>query len=133
MWDLLHPKVTELAKERFEGGFYSDSVSVCLREINTIVKEYVREEINEELDGIPLLERAFSIRNPIITFADLDNENGRNIHKGYKKIFEGIFLGVRNPKAHANLTPNENITRHLLFLASFMFLKLEELGLLNNE
>lgn len=133
MWDLLHPKVTELAKERFESGFFADSVSVCLREINTIIKEYVRLRINEELDGVPLLERAFSIRNPIIAFANLENESGRNIHKGYKKIFEGVFLGVRNPKAHENLNPDENKTKHLLFLVSFMFLKLEEIGLLNNE
>ena len=133
MWDLLHPKITELAKERFEGGFYADSVLVCLREVNTIIKEYVRARVNEELDGLTLLERAFSMRNPIILFADLENESGRNIQRGYKKIFEGIFLGIRNPKSHENLTPDKNKTIHLLFLASFMFLKLEEIGILNNE
>lgn len=128
MWNLLHPKVAELARERFEGGFYADSVSFCLREINSILKNYVRARINTELDGVRLIETAFSVQNPIITFADLATENGRNIHNGYKKIFEGVFIGVRNPKAHTNLTPDENKTRHLLFLCSFMFLKLDEIG-----
>lgn len=126
MWDLVHPKVAELARERFENQFYADSVSVCLREINSIVKDFVRERIGQELDGVALFERAFSIREPIIIFADLNTEDGRNIHNGYKRIFEGIFMGIRNPKAHTNLNPSENKTRHLLFLCSFMFLKLEE-------
>ena len=129
MWELFHPKVIELARERFENNFYADSVSACLREINTIVKEYVRARIGEELDGVPLFERAFSSREPIIMLADLTNEDGRNIHNGYKRIFEGMFLGVRNPKAHTNLNPSKTKTIHLLFICSFMFLKLEEAGI----
>ena len=77
------------------------------------------------------MTRAFSANNPIIEFGDLTTENGRNIQLGYMKIFEGAMIGIRNPKAHANLYPDENKSIHFLFLASFMFIKLQEAGIIN--
>lgn len=70
------------------------------------------------------MTRAFSVNNPVIRFADLDTENGRNIQLGYMKIFEGAMIGIRNPKSHQNMFPNKDITIHLLFQASFLFVKL---------
>ena len=132
-WELLHPKVIQLGKTRFDNGLFADSVSACLREINTIVKNHVRHAINQELDGAPLMTRAFSANNPIIEFGDMSTENGRNIQLGYMKIFEGAMIGIRNPKAHENLYPDENKAIHFLFLASFMFIKLQEAGIINEE
>lgn len=130
-WALLHPRVIQLAQTRFNNNLYADSVSACLREINTIVKNYVRQTINQELDGAALMTCAFSANNPIIEFADLTTESGRNIQLGYMKIFEGAMIGIRNPKAHANLYPDENKAIHFLFLASFMFVKLQEAAIIN--
>lgn len=130
-WSLLHPRVSRLAKTRFDNGLYADAVSTCLREINEIIKNYVRQAINQELDGAPLMTRTFSASNPIIELADLSTENGRKIQLGYMKIFEGAMIGIRNPKAHINLYPDENKTIHLLYLSSFMFLKLEEAGIID--
>ncbi len=132
-WNLLHPRVIQLARPRFENGHYADAVSACLREINTMIKEHVRQAIHQELDGAALMTRAFSANNPIIEFGDLTTENGRNIQLGYMKIFEGAMIGIRNPKAHANLYPDLNKSIHLLFIASFMFIKLQEAGLINEE
>ena len=129
-WHLLHPRVVQLAKTRFENELFADAVSACLREINTIVKEYVRAAINQELDGAPLMTRAFSANNPIIQFGDLNTESGRNIQLGYMKIFEGAMIGIRNPKAHANMYPDGNKAIHFLFLSSFMFVKLQEAGVI---
>lgn len=58
-WVYLHPKVVELAKPRFDGGFFADAISVCLSEANAIIKTHVLEIINEELDGAPLMTKAF--------------------------------------------------------------------------
>lgn len=132
-WGLLHPRVIQLAKPRFDNGQYADAVLACLREINTIVKDHVKRAINQELDGAPLMTRAFSAQNPLIEFGDLTSESGRNLQIGYMKIFEGAMIGIRNPKAHANMNPDENKSLHLLFITSFMFIKLQEAGLVDNE
>lgn len=132
-WNLLHPRIIHLAKDRFENGHFADAISACLREINTIVKDHVRQAINQELDGAPLMTRAFSVNNPLIEFADITTESGRNIQLGYMKIFEGAMIGIRNPKAHANLYPDRNKSIHMLFISSFMFLKLQEAGIINEK
>ncbi len=132
-WGLLHPKVQELARPRFESGFYADSIVQCLREANSIIKKYVKTKTGEELDGASLMTKAFSVNNPIIPLADLSNENGRNIQLGYMKLFEGAMIGIRNPKSHENMTPNERTTIHLLFNASFIFVKLEETGVIKSK
>ena len=132
-WGLLHPRVISLAKSRFENGLLADAISACLREFNTIVKDHVRGVIGQELDGANLMTRAFSAQSPIIELADLTTESGRNIQIGYMKIFEGAMIGIRNPKAHANLYPDNNTAIHILFLTSFMFNKLQNAGILNEE
>ncbi len=128
-WNLMDAKVVELAKDRFDNEFYADSISICLRELNHIIKNHVKSLTNEELDGAGLMTRAFSVNNPIIQFADINTETGRNIQLGYMKIFEGSMIGIRNPKAHANLNPDKNKTIHLLFNVSFLFLKIREAGI----
>jgi len=133
IWNLLHPRIIKLAKKRFDNGLYADAVSACLREINSVIKNHVLQAINQELDGAPLMTRALSANNPIIEFGDLTTESGRNIQLGYMKIFEGAMIGIRNPKAHTNMYPDENKAIHFLFIASFMFLKLQEAGIINEE
>lgn len=132
-WQFLHPAVTRLAQQRFDRGFYADAVVTCFKEANHLLKIYVKEKIGQELDGAPLMTRAFSSQNPVIRFADLDTENGRNIQLGYMKIFEGAMIGIRNPKSHQNMFPNKDITIHLLFQASFLFVKLQECGVIPEE
>ncbi|WP_374362308.1 hypothetical protein [Cloacibacterium sp.] len=40
-WVYLLPKVVELVKPRFDAGFFADSILVCLREANAILKSHV--------------------------------------------------------------------------------------------
>lgn len=132
-WPFLHPAVTRLAQQRFDQGFYADAVVTCFKEANHLLKLYVKCKTGQELDGASLMTRAFSAHNPVIRFADLDTENGRNIQLGYMKIFEGAMIGIRNPKSHQNMFPNKDITIHLLFQSSFLFVKLQEHGVLPQE
>jgi len=129
-WADLHPMIKKLAKDRFDSGFYADAVVTCLKEANHIIKQYVKNKTGKELDGAPLMTTAFSVGNPVIQLADLSNETGRNIQSGYMRIFEGTMIGIRNPKSHENMNPNKTTTIHLLFQASFIFVKLEEAGLI---
>jgi uncharacterized protein (TIGR02391 family) len=137
-WDELHPKVRLLAEERFNNNFYADSISMTLREINSIVKGEILGITGTEYDGINLMQQAFGfqynngnlIRNARILFVpDLTTESRRNIQDGYRNIFVGAMSAIRNPKAHENMNPDETKTRHLLQLSSLLFIKLEEAGL----
>lgn len=129
-WEYLHPKVHELAKLRFENGEFADAVLACLREANHIIKKYTLSKTGFEYDGATLMTKAFSVNNPIIQFADITTETGRNIQQGYMKMFEGMILGIRNPKSHENMYPDKLKTVHFLYQASFIFVKLDEFGVI---
>lgn len=91
-----------------------------------MVKVYVKAKTGQELDGAPLMNHAFSVDRPIIILDNLGTDTGRNIQKGYMQIFAGSMTGIRNPKAHANLTIEEARAIHFIFLASLLMYKLDE-------
>ena len=125
-WDLLHPKIVKVSRSRFESEHHADSVEAALKEVNNVVKILVKKETGEEFDGADLMNRAFSLKKPIIELDDLSTETGRNIQQGYMQIFSGAMTGIRNPKAHGNIRIDETRAIHLLFLASLLMCKIDE-------
>jgi uncharacterized protein (TIGR02391 family) len=127
IWPVLHAKVLATAKARFDDGHYADCVEATLKELNTVIKEMVRKKTGQELDGAALMQKAFSPNPPVvIALDDLSTESGKNIQQGYMQIFAGAMVGIRNPKAHANITITKERCIHFLFLASLLFNKLDE-------
>jgi uncharacterized protein (TIGR02391 family) len=125
-WSLLHPTVIELGKPRYESGHYADAVEASFKELNHRVKQIVRQAGGEELDGVPLMRKAFKPSGPIIVFDDLDTETGRSIQQGYMEIFSGAMAGIRNPKAHGNVKISAERAVHHLMLCSLLFNVLSE-------
>ena len=125
-WDLIHPTIRELCIERFNGGHYADSVEASLKEINKRVKEIVKIKTGEERDGADLMYHAFPIDNPLIVLDDLTTTSGKDIQDGYMHIFAGAMRGIRNPKAHDNITITPERAIHFIFLASLLMQKLDE-------
>ena len=126
IWSLLHPLVVGISRKRFEDGYYADSVESAMKALNKAVKQIVKQRTGEELDGVSLMRKALSPNNPIIVLGDLGTESGKNIQQGYMDLFAGAISGIRNPKAHDNIVIDEVRALHHLFLASLLFIKLDE-------
>lgn len=126
IWSLMHPKVVELGRSRFNAGHYADAVESVFKELNAHVKQLHFETTGEELDGVPLMRKAFTPSNPVIVLDDLATETGRNIQQGYMELFAGSMSGIRNPKAHHNIHISAVRATHHLMLASLLFFKLGE-------
>ncbi len=125
-WSIIHPSVVRVARKKFTDGYLADAVESAFKEVNKRVKDYVKTQIGQELDGSSLMNRAFSLNDPIIILDNLQTESGRDIQKGYMQIFAGSITGIRNPKAHDNISIKEKRAVHLLFLASLLMYKLDE-------
>jgi len=127
LWSLIHSKVVAIARQRFKAGHYADAMEAAMKELNTVVKEIVRKKTGQELDGAALMQRAFSPNPPVlIVLDDLSTESGKNVQQGYMQLSAGAMVGIRNPKAHANITITKERAWHHLFLASLLFYKLDE-------
>ncbi|MBI5281632.1 MAG: hypothetical protein HY858_08130 [Candidatus Solibacter usitatus] len=81
-WAFVHPRISSLARPRFEAGFFGDSVEASFKEINDVVKRIVREADGRDLDGASLMTTAFSPQNPIIRLTLLATETDRSIQQG---------------------------------------------------
>jgi uncharacterized protein (TIGR02391 family) len=120
LWGHLHPRIRAVSGERYTAGQYSDAVEAAIKEVNYIVKIHYKQVASEELDGVALMNKAFSARNPAIPLGDLDTESGRNVQQGYMQIFAGAMAAIRNPAAHANLSVERVLAIHYLYFASLL-------------
>jgi len=127
-WELIHPLIKSISKSRFDSEHYADSVESAMKEVNVRVKTIVKNTTGNEDDGSSLMKKAFSVNNPVIRLDDTSNETGRNIQLGYMELFSGSMIGIRNPKAHANISITKERAIHFIFLASLLMYKLDEAG-----
>ena len=126
VWDLLHPEIVGIARSRYEAGHYADAVEAAFKLVNGVVKTVARERTSLDLDGAKLMQRVFSVKEPVIRLADLGDETGRSIQIGYMQLFAGAMTGIRNPKAHGLVNIDSERAIHFLFLASLLRSKLED-------
>ena len=124
IWDLCHPEITRVARSRYESRHYADSVEAALKHVNTTVKGLVRGRTTKELDGHALTTTAFAPKSPLLFLDDLQTESGMSVQQGYMEIFAGAMTGIRNPKAHDNISIDARRATHLLVLASLLMFKL---------
>ena len=94
----LHPYIAKGCSQLFLDGHYSQAVEEAAK----AVFQYIREKTSLLLDGVPLIENAFSINKPLLAFSDLADQNKKNEQLGFMEMLKGFAKGVRNPLAHTH-------------------------------
>ena len=122
----IHPIIREISKTRFDSKNYADGIEASLKYINNCVKQIVFEKTVSEQDGSALMNRAFSLQNPIIKLNSLESQSEKDEQIGYMQIFSGAMTGIRNPKAHGLIDISQERAKHLLFLCSLLMYRIEE-------
>lgn len=121
--DILHPKVITAAYTHFKEGHFREAV------LNSVVAVFdlIRERTGLEKDGSELVLEAFSLQRPCLVFSTLDNESGKNDQKGFIQILQGVYQGVRNPKAHTlTIKPSQMVAAQYLVFSSLLCRRVEE-------
>lgn len=78
-------------------------------------------------DGTPLMAEAFKETHPLLQINDGAADGERDEREGFKVIFMGAQLGVRNPKAHDPLMDiDENRALEYLAFASLLMRRLDD-------
>ena len=131
IWSLIHPLIASVSRSRMEDGYYADAVEAACKSLNTCVREIFKAKTGEELDGARLMQRAFSVDNPIIRISHDDTASGLDTQKGYMQIFSGVMTGIRNPKAHDNQTITREDALRKLILISMLMYKIDGATLIN--
>lgn len=122
----LHPLIEKVSLDKFGNQHYADSVETAFKEINSRLKRICRKLGHPEVDGTSLMNFIFSEHNPILKFEDTSTTSGRDVQKGYMQIFAGAMQGIRNPKAHENMSITREAAIKRLIFASLLMDKIDE-------
>lgn len=119
----IHPEIYNASKALFDDGHYKQASLEAYILIDNVVKALS----NNTETGRKLMMDAFNGNNPKIKLNTLSNESEENEQEGYKFIFAGSAVGIRNPRAHETGWPEtlDECLDHLA-LASLLMRKLDQ-------
>ncbi len=92
-----HKKIFEYCKAELLTENYFHSVFEAAKSI----AETIRIKTGLKEDGSELIDKAFSLKNPLIRINSLSNETEESEHKGFANLIKGVFGMFRNTTAHA--------------------------------
>lgn len=98
-----HPRIRRVSRSHWNNKQYRSAILDAQIELENMVKEranYPKDNRGNELGGTSLMHKAFDVKNPILKWSDLSTRVLQDELDGYKLIFAGSVLGIRNPKAH---------------------------------
>lgn len=93
----IHPKIYEYCNSELITENYFHSAFEAVKSI----AEEIRKRTNLTLDGGELIDRAFSVTNPLIKINSLQTETEQSEQKGFSNLIKGVFGMFRNITAHA--------------------------------
>jgi uncharacterized protein (TIGR02391 family) len=88
----LHPSVQKVAGRLFSDRHYRQAI---LDTYILLVNKVKEKSGQRDLDGVHLMQKVFSPKNPVIKVSDDPDEQ-----QGFMWLFSGAVMAIRNPKAH---------------------------------
>lgn len=117
-----HPRVIEVSESLFKTDNYSSAIFEAFKAVHN----YVQDKTGLTLDGVNLMEKVFNENKPILQLNELLTKSDRDEQKGFKDLFMGSQMGIRNPQAHENVKPEEqNIALEYLGIASLLMRRID--------
>jgi uncharacterized protein (TIGR02391 family) len=92
----IHPMLPPIVKNMFDDGYYAQATFEACKYVD---KEVGRLGSLSE-SGFSLMMKAFSEMSPLIQLTPLSDDSEIDEQKGYKFIFAGSVMAIRNPRGH---------------------------------
>lgn len=105
----------------FLSGNYAEAVEAGCKEINAELKRIYGIDKVGNLDGDSLITKMLSPNNPILKITKGNSVSDKNIQKGYMMMLQGMWVAIRDPKAHENIIiEKEDAIEKLCFLSMLL-------------
>lgn len=83
----------------YRDGHFARSVEEAFKYLCNAVKGRANDQVH---DGWDLMVQVFDPKAPVLRLSRLRSLSERDQQAGYRFIFGGVMLGIRNPRAHDN-------------------------------
>lgn len=118
----LHPRIADVARERFLDGYHWDAVFAASKAL----VNYVKEKSGSELDGAKLMHSVFSKNCPVLAFNTGADQTDLDEQEGMMHLFVGAVLAIRNPGGHAFPEGSEQRAVEYISLLSTLAYRVQE-------
>lgn len=119
-WQSIHCDISKHSRELFENGHYAESVESSVLLLMVRVKNIIKDSAGVLIDGTAAMQKAFSVKDPIIKVADINTKTGEDIQQGIMDISVGVVRSIRNPKVHEIISYSKREAMQKLHLISFL-------------
>lgn len=92
----VHRKLPDACRKLFDDGHYSQSTFEACKYVDTEVQRLA----TDSKSGTALMMSVFGGAPPKLKLTPLSNQSEVDEQEGYKFIFAGVSLGIRNPRGH---------------------------------
>lgn len=118
-----HPRIAKASRSQFRSRHYTDAIFNAFRCIEVLAKD----KSGLRGRGADLMHRIFNENNPIIKLNKMQQDFEIDEQVGFRFIYAGAMMGIRNPKAHAEVQQKDPYRAlEYLSLASLLAKRLEE-------
>ena len=120
----MHPEVLKYCQIELMQDNYFHAVFEATKGL----AQRIRDMSGIQADGPALIDRVFSIEQPVLAFNTLRTDTEKSEHKGFAALLKGCFAAVRNPLAHEPkiLWDGEDDAADYLSLISLLHRKLDD-------
>jgi len=95
----LHPRIRRASKSLFNSGHYAEAIFAAFKAVNNFIKK----KAGLPIDGKDLMAKVFNENKPIIKLNKLSNRSELDEQEGFRFLYMGAMVGIRNPKAHEDI------------------------------
>ena len=121
----IHPRLQPIIKSLFDDGHFAQATFEAFKFVDKEVQRF--SGISES--GFKLFMSAFAETSPAIILTKMSNTSEKDEQQGYKFIFAGSALAIRNPRGHEyGIKDDPDKCLDHLSLASMLLRRLDESG-----
>ncbi len=120
----IHPGLPSKVQRLFDDGHYAEATFEAMK----YLEKCVRQASGLKEAGQSLMMKAFGLPSPRIALNGLATRSETDEQEGFKFLFAGAIMGIRNPRGHDSVSDSPQDCLDHLALASFLLRKLRAAG-----
>jgi uncharacterized protein (TIGR02391 family) len=121
----VHPRLPLKVRRLFDDGHYAEATFEAFKFVDKVVQKH--SKISES--GMKLMMQVFDEAKPVMKLTTLSNASEVDEQKGYRFLFSGAVMAIRNPRGHeVNVSDDPDTCLDHLAFASLLLRRLEQSG-----
>jgi uncharacterized protein (TIGR02391 family) len=121
----IHPNLPPIVRSLFDDGYYTQATFEAFKYLDRQVARIAKSS----LTGRKLMMNTFKDQSPAIQLTSLITDSEKDEQEGYRFIFAGSIMAVRNPRGHEYyLKDSIDDCLDYLSLASLLLRRIEKAG-----